>query len=102
MFMTKPITKVFPKVHSLLHQSSSSETVSMLDGQADIGLRQKHWVITDLIFFPYYTWHHAIIVPAGHPLQFCHPLTIETIEQFPIITYRHEFRHYRKCCGRVN
>ncbi|WP_143001960.1 hypothetical protein [Nitrosomonas mobilis] len=34
-------------MRSVLHQSCSSKTVSMLlDGQADIGLQQKHWAMS--------------------------------------------------------
>ena len=85
--------KIFPKVHLVLHQSSPNEIVSMLlDGQADIGIATEALGnVTDLVSFPYYTWHHAIIVPAGHPLQSCLPLTIKAIAQFPIITYHHGF-----------
>lgn len=81
--------KAFPKVHLVLHQSSPDEIVSMLlDGQADIGIATEALEDTaDLISFPYYTWHHAIIVPAGHPLQSVHPLTLEAITAFPVITY---------------
>jgi LysR family cys regulon transcriptional activator len=85
--------KIFPKVHLALHQSSPGEIVSMLlGGQADIGIATEALENTvDLVSFPYYTWHHAIIVPAGHPLQSVHPLTLEAIAEYPIITYHHGF-----------
>lgn len=91
--VVRQFKQAFPKVHLVLHQSSPSEIVSMLlDGQADIGIATEALESTaDLISFPYYTWHHAIIVPAGHPLQSVHPLTLEAIAEFPIITYHHGF-----------
>jgi LysR family cys regulon transcriptional activator len=91
--MVRQFKQAFPKVHLVLHQSSPSEIVSMLlDGQADIGIATEALENTaDLISFPYYTWHHAIIVPAGHPLQSVAPLTLEAIVEFPIITYHHGF-----------
>ncbi len=91
--MVRQFKKTFPKVHLVLHQSSPSEIVSMLlDGQADIGIATEALESTaDLISFPYYTWHHVIIVPAGHPLQSVHPLTLEAIIEFSIITYHHGF-----------
>lgn len=85
--------KAFPKVHLVLHQSSPSEIVSMLlDGQADIGIATEALANTpDLIYFPYYCWHHSIIVPTDHPLQSIYPLTLEAIAAFPIITYHHGY-----------
>ena len=85
--------KAFPKVHLILHQSSPSEILSMLiDGQADIGIATEALEsAVDLVSFPYYTWQHAVIVPSGHPLQSTHPLTLEAIAEFPIITYHQGF-----------
>jgi len=85
--------KAFPKVHLVLHESSPGEIVSMLlKGQADIGIATEALEGTsELVTFPYYSWHHAIIVPAGHPLQLMQPLTLEAIAKFPIITYHKGF-----------
>jgi len=85
--------KIFPKVHLVLHESSPGEIVSMLlNDQADIGIATEALESTsELVSFPYYTWHHAVIVPAGHPLQSVHPLTLEAVAQFPIITYHKGF-----------
>jgi LysR family cys regulon transcriptional activator len=85
--------QAFPKVHLVLHESSPTEIVSMLlSGQADIGIATEALEGTsELVSFPYYTWHHAIIVPTGHPLQSIHPLTLDAIVEFPIITYHKGF-----------
>jgi LysR family cys regulon transcriptional activator len=85
--------KEFPKVHLVLHQSSPSEIVSMLlDDQADIGIATEALGDVDnLISFPYYSWHHSIIVPPEHPLLSRQSLTLEEIAQFPIITYHQGF-----------
>ncbi len=85
--------QLFPKVHLILHQSSPDEIVAMLlDGQADIGIATEAVKNTDeLISFPFYTWHHVIIVPSGHPLQSIEPLTLAAIAEFPIITYHQGF-----------
>jgi len=70
--------KAFPQVHLILHQSSPGEIVSMLlDGVADIGVAiEALESVTEFASFPYYSWHHAIIVPHGHPLESVHPLTL--------------------------
>jgi LysR family transcriptional regulator, cys regulon transcriptional activator len=85
--------KVFPNVHLVLHQSSPGEIVSMLlDGIADIGIATEALEsVTELASFPYYSWHHAVIVPPGHPLESVYPLTLESIAEFPIITYHEGF-----------
>ena len=81
--------KAFPKVHLILHESRPGEILSMLiNGEVDIGIATEALESSvDLVSFPYYSWQHAVIVPSGHPLQFIHPLTLEAIAEFPIITY---------------
>ncbi|SFW37142.1 CysB family HTH-type transcriptional regulator [Nitrosovibrio sp. Nv17] len=81
--------KAFPSVHLILHQSNPAEIVSMLlDGTADIGVATEALEdVEELVSFPYYTWHHGVIVPPEHALESRHPLTLEAIAEFPVITY---------------
>lgn len=81
--------KAFPKVHLKLRQAGPSEIVSMLlNGEADTGVATEALAdITRLDSFPYYSWHHAVIVPAGHPLEQVRPLTLRALAQYPIVTY---------------
>ena len=83
----------FPGVHLVLHQASPGEIVSMLlSGDADIGIATEAIEgVPQLASFPYYTWHHAVIVPEGHPLIGVGPLTLEAIAAYPIITYHEGF-----------
>ncbi|NMG27327.1 CysB family HTH-type transcriptional regulator [Aromatoleum evansii] len=85
--------KVYPKVYLKLHQGSPEEIVSMLlDGQADIGIATEALAgVAELASFPYYSWHHSVIVPAGHPLEAARPLTLEAIAEYPLITYHEGF-----------
>jgi len=85
--------KAYPKVLLKLHQGSPEEIVSMLlDGQADIGIATEALAdVPELASFPYYSWHHSVIVPAGHPLEIATPLTLEAIAEFPLITYHEGF-----------
>lgn len=82
--------KAFPKVHLILNESKPGDILSMLiDGQADIGIATEALeTAADLISFPFHTWHHIVIVPAGHPLQSVQPLTLEAIAEYSIITYQ--------------
>lgn len=81
--------KAFPKVHLRLQQAGPSEIVAMLlSGEADIGVATEALAdVTRLDTFPYYSWHHAVIVPAGHPLEKIKALTLKKIAEYPIVTY---------------
>jgi LysR family cys regulon transcriptional activator len=81
--------KEFPKVHLKLHQAGPAEIVSMLlNGEADIGVATEALAdVTKLDSFPYYSWHHAVVVPAGHPLENVQPLTLAALAEYPIVTY---------------
>jgi LysR family cys regulon transcriptional activator len=81
--------KSFPKVHLKLHQAGPAEIVSMLlSGEADIGVATEALAdVKQLDTFPYYTWHHAVIVPSGHPLEKLPKLSLEALAEYPIVTY---------------
>jgi len=83
----------FPKVRLTLHQGSPTEIASMLsDGDADIGIcTETLRDVPALITFPFYSWHHGVVVPRGHPLESVQPLTLEAIAEWPIITYHEGF-----------
>ena len=85
--------QAYPKVHLVLHQASPTEIVSMLqDGRADIGIATESLAgVTDFVSFPYYGWHHSVIVPAGHALESVEPLTLEAVADHPVITYHEGF-----------
>lgn len=85
--------KAFPKVHLKLHQGSPTEIANMLlDGHADIGIATETLAgINELVSFPYYRWHHAVIVPKGHPLAKVKTLTSAALVDYPIITYHEGF-----------
>lgn len=83
----------YPKVHLKLHQGSPNEIVQMLlDGEADIGVATEALAdVAELASFPYHSWHHAVLVPAGHPLEDVRPLTLDAIAAYPVITYHEGF-----------
>ena len=41
----------------------------------------------DLVMLPCYRWNRSIVVPENHPLCTDHPLTLEAIARYPIVTY---------------
>jgi LysR family cys regulon transcriptional activator len=85
--------KEFPKVNLVLHEASPGEIVSMLrGGQADIGIASEALQdAPDLAAFPYYSWHHGVVVPKGHALDSKQKLTLEALADWPIITYSEGF-----------
>jgi LysR family cys regulon transcriptional activator len=85
--------QLYPRVHLALQQASPGEIVAvLLDGRADIGIATEELGDSeDLVAFPYYDWHHAVIVPAGHPLESVQPVTLEAVAEHPIVTYHEGF-----------
>ncbi|MEQ1612135.1 MAG: CysB family HTH-type transcriptional regulator [Hyphomicrobiaceae bacterium] len=85
--------KSYPKVRLALHQGSPPEIAAMLlNGEAEIGIATETLSLSpQLATFPYYAWHHGIIVPKGHPLDNGEVLTLEAIAEYPIITYHEGF-----------
>lgn len=83
----------YPKVHLALHQGGPREIADMLvAGQADIGIATEGLEqIPELVTFPFYNWHHALIVPHGHPLLNLPTVTLEALSEYPIITYHEGF-----------
>jgi LysR family cys regulon transcriptional activator len=83
----------YPKVHLSLLQGSPREIADLLvSGQADVGIATESLdKVPELASFPFYSWHHAIIVPQGHPLLSVGEITLETLSEYPIITYHEGF-----------
>ena len=63
--------KAYPKVRLTLHQGSPTEIATMVgDGDADIGIcTETSREVPTLTTFPFYSWHHGVIVPKGHALE---------------------------------
>jgi len=79
----------FPKVHLVLLQANPAEIVALLQsGQADIGIATEALDQDpgSFITFPFYGWHHSVVVPEGHVLTQA-PLTLEALAEQPLITY---------------
>jgi LysR family cys regulon transcriptional activator len=85
--------KMFPDVRLVLHQGSPAELAQMLlEGRADIAIATESLLDSpDILAYPYYSWHHALVVPEGHPLTQVTPLTLEAIAEWPVITYHEGF-----------
>jgi LysR family cys regulon transcriptional activator len=82
-------TRAFPKVHPVLHQASPAEIVALLQsGEADIGIATEALAGGNAFAsFPFYDWHHLVIVPEGHALTQLPKLTLQALAEHPRITY---------------
>jgi LysR family cys regulon transcriptional activator len=83
----------YPKVHLTLLQGSPREIAELVEtGQADVGIATESLDnVPELASFPYYSWHHAVIVPEGHPLLALEKVTLEALGEYPIVTYHEGF-----------
>lgn len=79
----------YPGVRLVLHQESPRDIGQLLlSGSADLAVATDAFgEIRDLVSFPFYTWQHIVIVPAGHPLDGKENVTLEDVAAYPIITY---------------
>lgn len=86
----KAFRAIYPGVRLELHQGSPQEVLAMLlSGQADVAIASEKLMNDPAVAaFPYYLWHHAIVVPQGHPLTLQHPVTLQHLSEQPLITYR--------------
>lgn len=83
----------FPDVHLAIHQGSPAEIVELLKrGEADIGIATESLSeIQGLVTFPFYVWHHSVIVPNGHALENKKAVTLSEVAEYPLVTYHEGF-----------
>lgn len=86
----KAFRQLYPNVRLELNQGSPHEIVTMLlAGEADIGIASEMLVNnSSLAAFPWFSWHHALLVPKGHELVQNQPVSLSTLSRYPLITYR--------------
>ncbi|MEN4910225.1 HTH-type transcriptional regulator Cbl [Erwinia amylovora] len=86
----KAFRVLYPNVRLELNQGSPQEIVSMLmTGEADVGIASEQLVNNPaLAAFPWFSWHHALLVPQGHELQQQQPVSLAALSRYPLITYR--------------
>lgn len=89
----KRFTARYPKVKLILRQGNPTQIATLVSsGEADIGIATEALEqYPELIMLPCYQWNRCIIVPPKHPLLKLKKLTLEAINQYPIITYDFAF-----------
>jgi len=89
----KRFTARYPKVKLILRQGSPTQISALVtSGEADIAIATEAIEqFQELIMLPCYQWNRCVIVPPKHPLLKLKKLTLEAINQYPIITYDFAF-----------
>ena len=95
-FLPGPVAQLrkrFPKVNISLHQGSPDQVARMvIDEVADIGLATESLGRFDeLVTLPCYEWHHAVVMPANHPLAQVERISLEDLALFPLVSYHPSF-----------
>jgi len=92
-FLPEPVAllrKRYPKVQVVLHQGMPEQVARMLrDDVAEIGLATEALEAhAELITLPCHEWHHAMVVPVGHPLAAVERPTLEQLAAHPLVLYQ--------------
>lgn len=85
----KAFVERYPSVRLNIHQGSPTQVSELvISGEADVGIATESIAEhEELAALPCYTWNRCVVVPPGHPLARQEPLTLESIAQYPIVTY---------------
>lgn len=92
-WVVKQFKERFPNVHLILNQADPESIANMVaQGQADIGIATESLLTKDnLHCIRYYDWYHHVIVPVGHELADAKHIDIQTLANYPIVTYHGGF-----------
>ncbi len=89
----KHFMDLHPKIKLTLRQGNPMQVATMVtSGEADIAIATEaieHF--HELVMLPCYEWNRCIVVPPKHPLLKSKQITLEVINQYPIITYDSAF-----------
>jgi LysR family transcriptional regulator, cys regulon transcriptional activator len=95
-FLPQPVAQLrqsFPEVNISLHQGSPHQVARMvLEEVTDIGLATESLAdVDDLVTLPCYSWQHAVVMPAGHPLADVKCITLAHLAALPLVSYHPSF-----------
>ena len=100
-FLPGPVSQLrkrFPKVNISLHQGAPDQVARMvIDEVADIGVATEALSGYDeLVTLPCYEWHHAVVMPASHPLAQVERISLEDLAVLPLVSYHPSFSGRRR------
>ena len=82
----------YPKVELVIHQGNPTQICEqVLAGEADMAVATEMIAnYPELVSLPVYRWNRCVVVPPRHALL-KHPLTLDALAQYPIVTYDFAF-----------
>jgi LysR family cys regulon transcriptional activator len=85
--------KIFPEVSLQIHQGTPQQLVEMaLTDRVDFSIcTEELGEHSSLNAIPCYRWNRSLIAPSDHPILQRKPLSLESICEYPIITYTFGF-----------
>ena len=89
----KRFSAEFPGIQLRIHQGDPDQLTEMVISRtADLAITTlPDTVPEDLILLPYKTWDLAAITLKDHPLLESQPLTLESLANYPLVTYDYAF-----------
>ncbi len=89
----KRFTERYPNVKLILRQGNPMQIATLVSsGEADLAIATEAIeLFHELIMLPCYQWNRCIVLPPDHPLLANPILTLESIAQYPIVTYDFAF-----------
>lgn len=82
-------TRRYPRVDLHMHQGNPEQIADLAaNGAVDFAIATEAMeYFEDLVMMPCYRWNRAIVTPCDHPLRDEHPLTLQAVVDYPILTY---------------
>lgn len=82
-------SRQFPRVRLAIRTANPLQVAEMVArGDADIGIATESLHSSDtLVSMPAYSWKHLIVVPTGHALVASGDVSLQALNQYPIVTY---------------
>jgi len=85
----KKFIQKYPDVSLNMHQGTPMQISEMAaEWKVDFAIATEALdLFSDLVMMPCYRWNRCIVVPKDHPLCQTSFLTLESLAQFPLVTY---------------
>ena len=79
----------YPEVTLTLHQGMPDQFADwLMRGDVDLAIATEALKdVPGIVALPCRQWHHAIVVPEGHPLQTAGDISLAELASYPLITY---------------
>ena len=85
--------EVYPEVNFILHQGNPVQVAEeVVAGRADLAIATEALDrFPDLVMLPCYQWNRVVVAPQGHALLTQASLTLESLAQWPLLSYDSAF-----------